>query len=79
MSDLEIRPQDLGIGGLFEEVRDAVIVAEATIAEGVETAGQLGRVRELGCDLAQGDHFSGALPGEAAGALLETLGGGAPP
>jgi len=41
------------------------------VAEGVETAEQLGRVRELGCDLAQGDHFSGALPGEAAGGLLE--------
>src|SRR5918997_290772 len=30
MSDLTVRPQDLGIGRLFEEVRDAVIVAEAT-------------------------------------------------
>src|SRR3712207_3507967 len=29
MSDLTLRPQDLGIGRLFEEVRDAVIVAEA--------------------------------------------------
>src|SRR5215210_3451460 len=30
MSDLRVRPQDLGIGRLFEAVRDAVIVAEAT-------------------------------------------------
>src|SRR5918997_5525753 len=30
MSDLTVRPQDLGIGRLFEEVRDALIVAEAT-------------------------------------------------
>jgi EAL domain-containing protein (putative c-di-GMP-specific phosphodiesterase class I) len=42
------------------------------IAEGVETDEQLRRVRELGCDLAQGCHFSGPLPGEEAGALLET-------
>ena len=28
-SDLTVRPQDLGIGRLFNEVRDAVIVAEA--------------------------------------------------
>jgi len=42
------------------------------IAEGVETDEQLRSVRELGCDLAQGYHFSGPLPGEAAGALLET-------
>lgn len=26
---LEVRPQDLGIGSLFETVRDAIIVAEA--------------------------------------------------
>src|SRR5918998_2448060 len=30
MSDLTLRPQDLGIGRLFEKVRDAVIVAEAS-------------------------------------------------
>jgi PAS domain-containing protein len=30
MSDLSVRPQDLGIGRLFEKVRDAVIVAEGT-------------------------------------------------
>jgi diguanylate cyclase (GGDEF)-like protein/PAS domain S-box-containing protein len=42
------------------------------IAEGVETDEQFRRVRELGCDLAQGYHFSGPLPGEEAGALLET-------
>ncbi len=29
MSDLAFRPQDLGIGHLFERVRDAVIVADA--------------------------------------------------
>jgi PAS domain S-box-containing protein len=30
MDDQNIRPQDLGIGRLFERVRDAVIVAETT-------------------------------------------------
>ena len=29
MRDLAFRPQDLGIGHLFERVRDAVIVADA--------------------------------------------------
>jgi EAL domain-containing protein (putative c-di-GMP-specific phosphodiesterase class I) len=34
------------------------------IAEGVDTEGQLGRLRELGCDLAQGFHI--LRPGDAA-------------
>jgi diguanylate cyclase (GGDEF)-like protein len=33
-----------------------------SIAEGVETAGQLARLRELGCDQAQGYFFSRAVP-----------------
>jgi diguanylate cyclase (GGDEF)-like protein/PAS domain S-box-containing protein len=41
------------------------------IAEGVETAGQLTRLREMKCDQAQGHFFSEPLPGEAAGTLLE--------
>ena len=42
------------------------------IAEGVETGEQLQRVRELGCDMAQGFHLARPLPGAAAGDLLET-------
>jgi EAL domain-containing protein (putative c-di-GMP-specific phosphodiesterase class I) len=42
------------------------------IAEGVETAEQRGRARALGCDLAQGNHFSSPLPDQAAGALLDS-------
>jgi diguanylate cyclase (GGDEF)-like protein/PAS domain S-box-containing protein len=57
-------------------VRGMIELAHAlglrVVAEGVETAEQLRQVRELGCDLAQGNHLSSALPGEAAGALLET-------
>ena len=41
------------------------------IAEGVERAGQLERVRAMGCDLAQGRYFSAPLSSEAMGALLE--------
>ncbi len=40
------------------------------MAEGVETEGQLKRLRALGCRIAQGFYFSKPLPGEAASALL---------
>jgi EAL domain-containing protein (putative c-di-GMP-specific phosphodiesterase class I) len=41
-------------------------------AEGVETEGQLERLRALGCDSAQGYLFSPAVPGEQAHGLLTT-------
>lgn len=40
------------------------------LAEEVETSDQLARLSSLGCDLAQGNYFSGPLSGEAAGELL---------
>src|SRR4028118_816710 len=40
------------------------------VAEGVETAEQLARLREMGCDQAQGFYFWESLPGEEAAALL---------
>ena len=41
------------------------------IAEGVETSEQLGRLRNMKCDLAQGDYFSEPLPSEALAVILE--------
>jgi len=40
------------------------------VAEGVEDVMQLARLRELGCDLAQGYYFSRPLEAEAASRLL---------
>ncbi|MBI2703978.1 MAG: EAL domain-containing protein [Actinobacteria bacterium] len=40
------------------------------VAEGVETAAQLAELRRLGCDLAQGYLFSGAVPGRKLHDLL---------
>jgi PAS domain S-box-containing protein len=42
----------------------------AVVAEGVETAKQCERLRELGCDLGQGYMFSHPVEAEAAGKLL---------
>jgi EAL domain-containing protein (putative c-di-GMP-specific phosphodiesterase class I) len=40
------------------------------VAEGVETAEQLARLREMGYEMAQGNYFSEPLPDEAASELL---------
>src|SRR5215204_58145 len=40
------------------------------IAEGVETAKQLAQLRNMECDLAQGNYFSEPLPGEALADIL---------
>jgi EAL domain-containing protein (putative c-di-GMP-specific phosphodiesterase class I) len=40
------------------------------IAEGVETEGQLARLRDLGCDAIQGHYFSPAVPAEEFEAML---------
>ncbi len=42
------------------------------IAVGIETGEQAARLRELGCDLGQGDHFSPPLPPEGMGGLLKS-------
>jgi EAL domain-containing protein (putative c-di-GMP-specific phosphodiesterase class I) len=41
------------------------------VAEGVETAGQLAQLRDMGCDFAQGNFFSEPLPGEELSVLLD--------
>ena len=41
------------------------------VAEGVETAEQLAKLKELGCDLAQGYYFAEPLPSEGAERLLK--------
>lgn len=68
------------VDGLVQNEQDVVIVqlvidlAHAlgmhVIAEGVETAEQLVRLREMGCDQAQGYYFWKSLPGEETAALL---------
>ncbi len=40
------------------------------IAEGVEGADQLARLRDMGCDMAQGYFFARSLPPEEASRLL---------
>jgi EAL domain-containing protein (putative c-di-GMP-specific phosphodiesterase class I) len=42
----------------------------ATVAEGIQNAGQLAALREMGCDFAQGYHLSRPLPAGEAGRLL---------
>ena len=69
------------VGGLGENVEDTAIVRMVidlahtlgmeVIAEGVESAGQLARLEEMGCDMAQGYYFARPLPPEAASRLLE--------
>ncbi len=68
------------VRGLEENASDAAIthlvvdlahtLGLAAIAEGVEKAGQLAKLQEMGCDLGQGYHFSEPLPAEAMEALL---------
>jgi diguanylate cyclase (GGDEF)-like protein/PAS domain S-box-containing protein len=41
------------------------------VAEGVENAEQLARLRDMKCDLAQGNYFSEPLPSEALAVILE--------
>jgi EAL domain-containing protein (putative c-di-GMP-specific phosphodiesterase class I) len=42
------------------------------IAEGVESAEQLARLREMGCEMGQGHYFTRPLSSEAASSLLAT-------
>ena len=70
VSRLGESPEDMalvtGIVGL------AHTLGMRTVAEGVESADQLAKVREVGCDLAQGYHFSKPLLSKEAAVLLES-------
>jgi EAL domain-containing protein (putative c-di-GMP-specific phosphodiesterase class I) len=62
--------EDLGEGGEDEAIVSGMVgLAHAlglgVIAEGVETESQLTRLREMGCELAQGFHLARPMPGEA--------------
>ena len=69
------------VGKLGEEPDDTALVSGViglahtlgfkVVAEGVETAEQLAKLREARCDLAQGYYLSMPLPGEAAKTLLD--------
>jgi EAL domain-containing protein (putative c-di-GMP-specific phosphodiesterase class I) len=69
------------VRGLGDDAEDTAIVhataafAKALglglMAEGIENAEQLARLRELGCELGQGHHFAKPLPGEEVPAFLE--------
>jgi diguanylate cyclase (GGDEF)-like protein/PAS domain S-box-containing protein len=68
------------IGGLDEDIEDTAIVqmiidlahtlGMEVIAEGVESEGQVTRLLEMGCDLAQGFFFAEPLPPRAASEFL---------
>jgi EAL domain-containing protein (putative c-di-GMP-specific phosphodiesterase class I) len=72
------------VDGLGENLEDTAIVEAVirlahalglrTVAEGIETTGQLDQLRALGCELGQGYYFSRPLPAHKAGALPPSLG-----
>jgi EAL domain-containing protein (putative c-di-GMP-specific phosphodiesterase class I) len=45
-----------------------------TVAEGIENATQLAELRQVGCDLGQGDHFSAPLPASELASMLVVSG-----
>ncbi len=76
----EIKIDRSFISGLARNREDEAIVASVislarsleveTIGEGVETAEQADRLRDLGCDHAQGFHFARPGPAAEVGKLL---------
>ena len=69
------------VDGLGKDDNDTVLVSGMVglahalglkvVAEGVETAEQLARLREMGCDVAQGYLISRPVPADVASTLLE--------
>ncbi|MDQ3756526.1 MAG: EAL domain-containing protein [Actinomycetota bacterium] len=69
--------QGLGMDQEDDRIVSAVVdlarnLGLRSIAEGVETDSQLGRLRELGCDQAQGYLFAKPMPAEAVPTTLST-------
>ena len=68
VSGLAESPKDREVTGAIIALAHALGLA--TVAEGVEHAGQLAALGELGCDLAQGYWFSPAVPGDEVAAVF---------
>jgi len=68
ISGLQENPEDRAI--IEAVVRLARALGLKTVAEGIETSGQLDWLRGLGCELGQGYYFSRPLPRCEASALL---------
>jgi PAS domain S-box-containing protein/diguanylate cyclase (GGDEF)-like protein len=78
--ELETDPDDLAIARAVIAMAHGLRLS--VVAEGVETAGQLALLTELGCDLVQGWLFSPAVPAPQFAALLaakQTAAAGAVP
>jgi EAL domain-containing protein (putative c-di-GMP-specific phosphodiesterase class I) len=65
---LGVREEDDAIAEAVVNLAKAIELT--SVAEGVETPGQLARLRELGCDLAQGYLFASPQPPEVVQQLL---------
>jgi diguanylate cyclase (GGDEF)-like protein/PAS domain S-box-containing protein len=70
IKELGQRPTDTAIVAAM--VGMAHSLGMVTVAEGVETTEQVERLRELGCQRGQGDHFSRAVPADALAELLDS-------
>jgi diguanylate cyclase (GGDEF)-like protein/PAS domain S-box-containing protein len=76
----ELKVDRAFVAGLLSSQEDLAIVTAVinlahtlglqAVAEGVETAEQLGRLRELGCDIGQGYYFGRPLPADAMASRL---------
>ncbi len=66
--ELEGNPRDrLLLGGVIDLAHDLDLTV---VAEGVESAGHLAQLRQMGCDMAQGYHFAKPMPPEEISMLL---------
>jgi EAL domain-containing protein (putative c-di-GMP-specific phosphodiesterase class I) len=64
-------PEDEGLVSAVIDLAHALGLE--AVAEGVETSEQLARLRNMKCDLAQGNYFSEPVPSEALAVILEDV------